>query len=212
MLHSNSSVLLLLLLLQLSLTWRPSTGAALPARALGAEQCQRCSLLFRSLLDDVTELLKHKDVVCFGIKSVTPVVANVSDTVLACAPSQTQNSGCMMRRDSPFSQTECLANIKKDLDHYAATFESYLNTQLRNRTQEVPLLSPTLEQIKSLRKNCFPIPTEVPDSSKEEAASKWGGNNYENRKEMCKIIDGFYSRTITINRAMGYIASGEHRE
>lgn len=40
----------------------------------------------------------------------------------------------------------------EDLDHYAATFESYLNTELRNRTAEVPLLNPTLEQIQSVRK------------------------------------------------------------
>lgn len=45
-----------------------------------------------------------------------------------------------------------------------------------------------------------------------EAAGQWGENVYENRKKMCKIIHGFYGRAITINRAMGYIASGEHRK
>lgn len=49
-------------------------------------------------------------------------------------------------------QTKCMKNIMKDLDHYAAAFQSYLKAPLRNTKQEVALLSPTVEMIQSLRK------------------------------------------------------------
>lgn len=42
----------------------------------------------------------------------------------------------------------------KDLAHYSAAFQSYLNSPLRSPEQEVALLSPTLEIIQNLRKVC----------------------------------------------------------
>ncbi len=46
--------------------------------------------------------------------------------------------------------------------------------------------------------------------SQEDAAQMWGEDTFSNRQEMCKMMRGFHIRTITINRAMGYIASGDH--
>lgn len=46
----------------------------------------------------------------------------------------------------------------------------------------------------------------------EDAAQMWGDDTFSNRQEMCKMMRGFYARTITINRAMGYISSGDHRK
>lgn len=51
-----------------------------------------------------------------------------------------------------------------------------------------------------------------PPAFQDDAPKSWGENTFNNRQEMCKIIRGFYARAITINRAMGYIASGEHRK
>lgn len=43
----------------------------------------------------------------------------------------------------------------KDLAHYTAAFQSYLNSSLRSPEQEDALLSPTLRIIQSLRKVCL---------------------------------------------------------
>lgn len=45
-----------------------------------------------------------------------------------------------------------MRNIMKDLDHYAAAFQSYLKSPLRSPDQEVALLSPTVKMIQDLRK------------------------------------------------------------
>ncbi|KAF3692697.1 Interleukin-12 subunit alpha [Channa argus] len=107
-------------------------------------------------------------------------------------------SGCVNQRQSSFSESECLMNIMKDLAYYEATITSYLESPLRDQVREVTLLMPTQETIKSLRT--------------EKSAQQWGKNSFTNRQEMCKIMKGFYTRTITINRAMGYISSGDHRK
>lgn len=54
--------------------------------------------------------------------------------------------------------------------------------------------------------------TPSPSAFQDAAPRSWGNNTFGNRQEMCKIMRGFYARVITINRAMGYIASGEHRK
>lgn len=184
-------------------------------------------------------------------------------------------------------QVECLRNIMRDLAHYAAAFQSYINSPLRSPEQEVALLSPTLEMIQNLRKVCLichvtiqrqklrenvqgnniwklshkiflglhraapccrmkrtrqryfflsvyysliTLREKTPRSFcvcvfvlffyaclfsvvyQEDATLVWGDDTFNNRQEMCKMMRGFYTRTITINRAMGYISSGEHRE
>ncbi|XP_044057935.1 interleukin-12 subunit alpha isoform X2 [Siniperca chuatsi] len=192
--------------LLLTLSWRTSTG--LPVRT---EKCGDCPSLFKSLLLNITGLL-GSDVLCFGITSDTMVVRSKAETALACAPTLTQNSGCMMQRNSSFSESECLRNIMKDLAHYDAAIQSYLNSPLRSPEEETALLSPTLGIIQSLRKNCSLMPNGENDSTEEDAAQMWGNDTFSNRQEMCKMMRGFHLRTITINRAIGYISSGDHRK
>lgn len=66
-----------------------------------------------------------------------------------------------------------MKNIMKDLDHYAAAFQSYLKAPLRNPEQEVALLSPTVEMIQSLRKvrvlTCAWVSEESGDDTKTES-------------------------------------------
>ncbi|XP_034460283.1 interleukin-12 subunit alpha [Hippoglossus hippoglossus] len=194
--------------LLLTLTWRTSTG--LPLRT---DNCAQCALLFRGLLLNITELLDN-DIFCYGIRSDKVAMRSKAETSLACAPTLTENPGCMMQRNSSFSKSECLSNIMKDLVYYDAAITSYLKSKLRSPEEEVALLSPTLGIIKSL-KNCSLMPNEdneENDSSEVDAAQMWGDEPYANRQEMCKMMRGFYVRTITINRAVGYITSGDHRE
>ncbi|XP_040902839.1 interleukin-12 subunit alpha [Toxotes jaculatrix] len=194
--------------LLLTLSWRTSTGHPVPT--LSPEQCAHCSLLFRSLLLNVTQLV-DSDVLCFGITSDKVVMKSKADTLEACAPTQTQNSGCMMQRKSSFSESECLRNIMKDLAYYDTAIESYLGFPLRSPAEEHSLLRPILGTIKSL-KNCSLMPEGENDSSEKDAAQMWGEDTYTNRQEMCKMMRGFHIRAITINRAMGYISSGDHKK
>ncbi|XP_059187975.1 interleukin-12 subunit alpha [Centropristis striata] len=198
------------LLLLLALNWRTSTG--LPVRTeRGAEKCAECALLFKDLLLNITELRNRTDLLCFGILTAEMEMSQ-ADTVLACAPNLAQNSGCMMETNSSFSESECMRNIMKDLAYYAAVIESYLSSTLRSRGEEVPHLSPTLGVIQSLRKNCSLMPDGEDEPSEVDTAQMWSNDSFSNRQKMCKIMKGFHVRTITINRAIGYIASGEHRE
>ncbi|KAM6932176.1 interleukin-12 subunit alpha [Lycodopsis pacificus] len=195
-------------LLLLTLSCRTSTG--LPVRTRSTEKCGDCPLLFKNLLLKTTELLSS-DVLCYGIDADRMMVSQ-AETVLACAPTLTQDSSCLMQRNSSFSESECLRNIRKDLAYYAAALQSYIESPLRSPKEEVALLSPTLEIIQSLGESCSLMLNAENDSSEEVAAQMWRDDTFSNRQKMCKMMRGFHVRTITINRAMGYIASGDHRK
>ncbi|TKS80942.1 Interleukin-12 subunit alpha [Collichthys lucidus] len=96
------------------------------------------------------------------------------------------------------NNSDCLRNIMKDLAYYAAAFESYLETPLQNPVNTTAVLKPVQDTIQSLR--------EV------NTAKIWGNDSFNNRLEMCNMLRGFYVRAITINRAMGYISSGDYRK
>uniref|UniRef100_A0A673BQ54 Interleukin-12 subunit alpha n=1 Tax=Sphaeramia orbicularis TaxID=375764 RepID=A0A673BQ54_9TELE len=177
----------------MALTWRTSTG--LPVRTASADQCAQCSLLFRHLLVNITELLKN-EAICYAMTSDKILIESKSDTVLACAPTLNQTSTCMAQKNTAFSETECYRNIMKDLAHYDAVIQSYLNLPNRRSQDEITLLRPTLGIIQSLRQ--------------QDDVDLWEDNSYEDRKKMCKLMKGFRIRAITINRALGYISSGDH--
>ncbi|XP_038162245.1 interleukin-12 subunit alpha [Cyprinodon tularosa] len=206
---TSCAPLLLLRLQLLAFNCGSSTALPLPLQ-LGKEKNAQCAQLFKSLLLNVTELLKSEDL-CYGLMKSTEVTLRSAETVQACVPSDAQNSGCVMLINSSFNESKCLMSIMKDLAYYDAAIETYLESPLYRPEKEVPLLSPTLSIIQNLRKNCSTIVEEGQDSSKE-AANLWKNDSYVNRQKMCKMMRGFHVRAITINRAMGYISSGEHRK
>ncbi|XP_008296746.1 interleukin-12 subunit alpha-like [Stegastes partitus] len=187
-----------------------STSTGLPMRNLSPENDAQCPLLFKGLLLDIKNALKSEDW-CSPIMSDTVAIRSKAETVLACAPILAQNFSCIGQRKSSFDELECLRNIMKDLAYYDALIQSYLKSTIRDPKEEAKLLSPTLETIKSLREKCSLKVDEDDDSSEEDAAQMWVDNSFNNRLEMCKMMRGFYVRTITINRAMGYISSGDHK-
>ncbi|XP_054650825.1 interleukin-12 subunit alpha [Dunckerocampus dactyliophorus] len=203
------SYLMSCLLLTSTLNWRTSTS--LPVRNLSAQECATCSTLFRRLLVNITGLLSS-DVLCYGVASERVTMSGSADTLRACAPVMQQNSGCMVQRNSSFSEGECLMNIMRDVLHYHSVIQSYLKSALRSPEEESALLRPTLELIQNLKKNCSLISNGGEDLAEENASPRWGDNTFTNRLEMCKMMRGFYVRAITINRAMGYISSGDHRK
>ncbi|TNN80341.1 Interleukin-12 subunit alpha [Liparis tanakae] len=182
------------LLLLLTSSGRASAG--LPVHARRAAKSADCSGIFGSLLQTVRKL--PGGVLCFNIASDGGTMVGQAETPLACAPTQTQS--------------ECLRNIRKDLAYYAAAFRSYLDPPLRSRQEEEALLNPTLEMIQSLKKSYCLMPNEEKDSLEKVAAPKWENDSFSKRQKMCKMMRGFHVRTITINRAMGYISSGDHRK
>ncbi|KAL6116030.1 il12a [Pungitius sinensis] len=195
--------------LVLALTWHTCSG--LPVSAPSAEQYGDCSLRLRDLLRNISKLLSS-DVLFHGIDPSDKVLNRSQDeTVLACAPTLTWGSSCTMQRNSSFSESECLSNIGKDLAFYAAALQSYLTLNLRTQEEEVSLLSPILEIIQCLWRTC-PLMQNGENYFSKDAAQLWKSNSFDDRVEMQKIMRGFYVRTITINRAMGYIASGDHRK
>ncbi|GLD53335.1 interleukin-12 subunit alpha-like protein [Lates japonicus] len=181
-------------LLLLTLSWRTSTGVPLPAP--NAEKCAQCSEHFKTLLLNIKDLLNN-DTFWYGARSDKVVIGSTAETSLACAPTLTQS--------------ECLRNIMKDLAFYEAAIKSYIKSPLRSPQEEVPPLEQTLEIIGSLKKCSLKLNGES-NTSEEDVTQMWGTDTFNNRQEMHKIMRGFYVRTITINRAMGYISSGDHRK
>ncbi|XP_036006050.1 interleukin-12 subunit alpha [Fundulus heteroclitus] len=202
-----SSCATLLLLQLLALNWRTSVALPLPG---SADKSAQCASLFKNLLLNIKDLLKS-EFMCYRLMKSMEVTVRSPETVQACAPTSPQNSGCAILVNSSFSESECVTNIMKDLAYYDAALESYLESPLHMPEKEVPLLRPTLGIIQNLRKNCSSVANEG-QYSFEDAANLWKNNSYANRQKMCKMMRGFHVRAITINRAMGYISSGEHRK
>ncbi|XP_061734129.1 interleukin-12 subunit alpha isoform X3 [Nerophis ophidion] len=196
------------LLLTSTLQWRTCTS--LPARHPSAPNSDACPALFRSLLLNITELVKS-EILWHGITSETDAVSSPSDTVRACAPNIQLNSSCMINRNSSFSKSECLLNMKKDLLHYHAVIQSYLKSTHRRPKEQEALFLPTLRSIQNLQQKCSPMANNGQDLAEEEAYQRWGSNPFTNRLEMCKTMRGFYIRAITINRAISYISAAHHR-
>uniref|UniRef100_A0A8C5DLE6 Interleukin-12 subunit alpha n=1 Tax=Gouania willdenowi TaxID=441366 RepID=A0A8C5DLE6_GOUWI len=168
---------------------RASTG--FPVSAKDHESCVK---LFGDLLQNVTALLESP-ILCFGISS-DKVAVSQTETVHACAPNPTQNSGCVSQRNSSFIESECWRNINADLAYYDIAIQLYLKSNLRSSQNETALLEPTRTIIQRLRK---------------VTAKMWDSDSYNNRNKMCKLMRGFHLRAITMNRAICYMSSGDHR-
>ncbi|XP_039454227.1 interleukin-12 subunit alpha isoform X2 [Oreochromis aureus] len=196
--------------LLLSLSWRTSEALPVPAPSPGTGG--QCADFYKMLLLNISNAL-DSIYLTDGIQSEKIEMRSTGDTVLACAPTLTQNLGCVTQRNSSFSESECLKNIKMDLLYYHEEIASYLGGPLKNGPEEIRLLSPIVEITKNLTENCFPqLDVENLPSKASKDDKKWGNDSYSNRLEMNKMMKGFHIRAITINRAIGYISSGDHRK
>uniref|UniRef100_A0A3Q4G5K1 Interleukin-12 subunit alpha n=1 Tax=Neolamprologus brichardi TaxID=32507 RepID=A0A3Q4G5K1_NEOBR len=192
--------------LLLSLSWRTSEALPVPAPSPGTGG--QCADFYKMLLLNISKAL-DSTYLSDGIQSEKIEMRNTGETVLACAPTLTQVS-LFPKQHSLWGQLECLKNIKKDLLYYHEAIASYLTGPLKNGPEEIRLLSPIVEITKNLTENCFPQLDVENLPSKD--AKVWGNESYNNRLEMNKMMKGFHIRAITINRAIGYISSGDHRK
>ncbi|KAF6725782.1 hypothetical protein FQA47_017831 [Oryzias melastigma] len=123
------------------------------------------------------------DDLCHGMIPFSDVTLRSAETVYACAPNPTES--------------ECMRNIMKDLAFYDAAMQSYLKSDLSRPEIETPPLRHTLTIIQELRR---------------DYTNLWPNDSFKNRQKMCKMMKGLHVRSITINRALGYISSGDHRK
>uniref|UniRef100_A0A3P9HDZ7 Interleukin-12 subunit alpha n=1 Tax=Oryzias latipes TaxID=8090 RepID=A0A3P9HDZ7_ORYLA len=181
----------------LLLTWSWRTSSAVPVRAPGAGSFQQCGALFKDLLISTRGN--------FIVSDKYDVTLRSAETIYACAPNPTESSSCSVQRNSSFSESECMRNIMKDLAYYDAAMQSYLKSDLSRPEIEIPPLNHTLTIIQNLRRvSLF--------ENMEDSKNLWPNTSFRNRQKMCKMMKGLHVRSITINRALGYISSGDHRK
>ncbi|XP_072296583.1 interleukin-12 subunit alpha-like [Eucyclogobius newberryi] len=158
-----------------------------------------CVLYAEALLDNIADAL-NPDNLFKGINCTQQSVDlnTKTDTLSACAPHGTSCSGV---EKSEFNQELCMQNIGEDLDHYYKFLSAHPDP-------EKFLGNIVLSGLRDFMKNCFSW-TSPEDFNKSPSESP---SRYDERLSLCKKLKGFQIRTITINRALGYMRSGEHNK
>ncbi|KAF7692749.1 interleukin-12 subunit alpha [Silurus meridionalis] len=140
----------------------------------------------------------------FNCTDLEAVVNSNTQTASVCQPSQ--DVKCSDQKTSPFSKTECLQNIANDLNYHQSMLTEYVSNQKLN-SESIKELNSITNSILNLQQHCKLLPK--PESLKDKWSPK---NSFEDRKDLCKQLKGFQLRTITINRAIGYVCAGEYRK
>ncbi|XP_008432398.1 uncharacterized protein LOC103479630 [Poecilia reticulata] len=191
-----------LLLLALSCsTWVVSRS--LPLMPSG-QTTDSCVFYARMLLENITNLLAPDDPTrMFSGMNCTRHNMELNletNTSTVCLP---QGSVCSGETTSAFDRKSCLTNIEKDLSYYYQVLSNQPDS-------DGTLGSSVLLPLRELMENCFisSLPTDL--TSKEGSEDHSSTNGFNQRQRLCKIMKGFHVRTITINRAIGYMNLGEH--
>ncbi|XP_030259320.1 uncharacterized protein LOC115572938 isoform X2 [Sparus aurata] len=191
-LYFSPALLLLVLFCPL---WQVSQSLPVLSKGPMTDSCVSSA---RTLLLNITDTLAQNNLFS-GIDCTKQSVElnTETNTASVCAPKESTCSGTLK---SEFNQDSCLTNIGEDLHHYYKFLAAQPDPQ-RVLAQSV-LLS-----LKELM-NCFAwsLPTDV--ASDMAAAGR--PSSFEERLTLCKVLKGFQVRTITINRAIAYMYSGEH--
>ncbi|KAM3604337.1 uncharacterized protein V6R79_009669 [Siganus canaliculatus] len=156
----------------------------LPVKSKGP-MTESCVSYARTLLLNITETLTKNNLFS-GIDCPKENVElnTKTNTVSECSPKES-----------------CLTNIGEDLQHYY----TFLTTQ---PDPDRLLSSTVLVHLRHLMENCFAWSLQTNMASNEVAVDQ--PSTYDERLSLCKVLKGFQVRTITINRAIAYMASGEH--
>ncbi|KAF7652972.1 hypothetical protein LDENG_00088800 [Lucifuga dentata] len=177
----------LLLLMLSSPVWHVSQS--LPVTGKGS-MTDSCVFYAQSLLEKITDALTQNSTeqnsLFTGIDCTKQNVQLNMETGTAsvCAPKES-----------------CLTSIGKDLLYYYELLAAQPDPQ--------NFLSPTvLFSLRELMENCFAGSRPKDFPLKEVSAEH--PNTYDERLKLCKVLKGFQVSTITINRVIGYISSGEH--
>ncbi|XP_059200474.1 interleukin-12 subunit alpha-like [Centropristis striata] len=158
-----------------------------------------CVLYAHTLLQNITDVLTQNNLFSGIDCTKQSVEVNMeTDTPSVCAPKESACSGIIK---SEFDQDLCLTNIGKDLQHYY--------TFLSAQPDPDRYLAPTvLFHLREFMENCFTWSLPTDSTLKEGAADR--PSTYDERLSLCKVLKGFQLRSITINRVISYMNSGEH--
>ncbi|XP_057207539.1 interleukin-12 subunit alpha [Triplophysa rosa] len=189
-----------------------ATGSPVPS---DSQQCAACSPHARSLLSNLSQLMdkegraKHPHLFAgFNCTEQTTEMIPFTQTAVVCQPIAPANTSCVNQRNSTFSATECVRNIRDDLWYYNHILKSYIDG-VQNAVQDLNLvLMATKTLMSCLQESC-------PRLSAERTLPEWdvwNGSPFDDRLSLCKALKGFHIRAITMNRALGYITSGDHRK
>uniref|UniRef100_A0A8C2ZYF6 Interleukin-12 subunit alpha n=1 Tax=Cyclopterus lumpus TaxID=8103 RepID=A0A8C2ZYF6_CYCLU len=159
---------------------------------------ESCVLHAQALLQNITETLTQNQLFTGIDCTKESVELNMeTKTPSVCAPKESTCAGVVK---ATFDQESCLTNIGEDLHHYYNFLDAQPNPD--NRLALTVLFNICSQQ------NCFPrsLPTDL--VSKEAATVR--PSPYDERLHLCKVLKGFQVRSVTINRALAYMNSGEH--
>ncbi|XP_043989443.1 uncharacterized protein zmp:0000001127 [Gambusia affinis] len=162
-----------------------------------------CVFYARTLLENITNLLAPDDPTrMFSGMNCTRhnMELNLETrTPTVCSP---QGSVCSGETTSAFDRESCMSDIGKDLSHYYKVLSIQPDS-------DGTLGSSILLPLRELMENCFrsSLPTAL--ISKEAPVVHSSTNGFNQRQRLCKIMKGFHARTITINRAIGYMNLSE---
>ncbi|KAK7157052.1 hypothetical protein R3I94_006953 [Phoxinus phoxinus] len=168
--------------------------------------CPCCSVA-RSLLSSLTHIMQKKGKmehqVLFAGFNCTDLEAQMiphTQTGSACQPNAPDEvMSCSSQRNSSFSEAECLRNISSDLHYYQQLLNNYKPTA----SDLSPVMTATADLMHCLK---------VDGAGADREWSVWISESFDNRVLLCKTLKGFHVRAVTMNRALAYIASGDHRK
>ncbi|XP_051719746.1 interleukin-12 subunit alpha [Ctenopharyngodon idella] len=168
-----------------------------------------CTSAARSLLSNLSHIMekegkmKHQDLFAgFNCTDLEARMIPYTHTASVCQPIATDNTSCSNSRSSSFSETECLRNISGDLHYY----DLLLNSYQPSVSDLGPVMTATKDLMLCLKANGDAAEGEFPQWV------VWSGSSFDDRLSLCKTLKGFHVRAITMNRALAYIASGDHRK
>ncbi|KAL4647640.1 hypothetical protein GN956_G8752 [Arapaima gigas] len=176
-------------------------GSGTPLRALDNLDAPRCLSYSRALLTSVTAALAPDE---FGFYCSEMNVQMNRRDMSVCEPNIDQGTRCGNRPDSRFNQNGCLSIIREDLQYYRNVLSAFRNENLTTSIQQ---------SISELLEKCeFPVASGNTPPATIAPALDFTTPAFYQRVHLCKILRGFHTRTITINRVLNYIAAGDHRK
>ncbi|XP_078420656.1 interleukin-12 subunit alpha [Cetorhinus maximus] len=160
-----------------------------------------CLNISKQLLEEVKDCLKLPDVTK-GFNCTDNVIVledfteNLTSTAWTCSPLQ-ESGRCEESGDSQgcrFSTNQCYQNITTDLQIYQAKLQnfSHITGNLSKHIQHL---------LKALNSDSTYEDTDIEDGSTKDDH----GIEFPQRIVLCKILQAFKLRTITINRVMNYL-------
>ncbi|KPP67064.1 hypothetical protein Z043_114384 [Scleropages formosus] len=158
-----------------------------PLRALDRLDAHKCLSYSRALLTSVTSALAPND---FGFYCTEMNMEMNRRNMTVCEPNHDQDARCGSNPARRFNQNACLSAIRDDLQYYRDVLSTFKNGNLTAIIQQA-------------------IP-ELMEATTAPALDLTTATFYQ-RVHLCKILRGFHTRTITINRVMSYIAAGDHK-